>query len=125
MDTATCSSQKFRLFLEKIPVREKTTTEPILSASFDYTREMNRLKDVVLRIKNQNSETSDLDMKLLEESAKEIMTRMPKFMPKYPGFHQYRQKDSIAQAYIKYLPKEFHHEKFVAIRTNPNGRKCP
>jgi hypothetical protein len=111
--------EKFRLFLEKI------TTEPKLSASFDYRHEMNMLKDIVVRIKNQNFETSDSDMKLLEESAKEIMSRMPMFMPKYPGFHQYEQRDLIAQAYIQYLPKEFHREKFVAIRTNPNGRKCP
>ena len=150
--------QRFKAFLNNVPVQQKLIEEPLLKVSttkagpiestgqeallaaasqinrqklsrpsslLDYKYEMNQLKTVVEKIKNQNSEPSATDMILLQQKAKDLIRRMPIFVPKYPGFHQYRQKDSIAQAYIKYLPKEFHHEKFVAIRTNPNGRKCP
>ena len=64
-------------------------------------------------------------MELLEEMARDMTSRMPIFMPKYPGFHKYDKQDLNGQAYIKYLPEMFNHERYVAIWTTPNGRKCP
>ena len=63
-------------------------------------------------------------MALLEEMAKDMTKRMPLFKPKYPGFHRYDEKDLMAQDYIQYLPEPYKQGNYVAIRTNPNGRKC-
>ena len=86
---------------------------------FDYTFEMNKLTKVVVQINNLNSE-----MAMLEEIAKDMAKRMPIFMPKFPSFHTYGEQDLVAQDYIQYLPKIFQQEKYVAILTTPNGRKC-
>ena len=57
--------------------------------------------------------------------ANDMTSRMPKFMPNHPGFHRYNKEDRIAQDYLKYVPKIFKPEKYIAIWTNPNGRKYP
>ena len=110
---------RFKNFLGDVPVQEETFTEQY------YSKEMKKLRDFVVQIKNLNIEPSATDMKLLEEMAMVMKSRMPKFKPKYPGFHTYWKKDLVAQEYIQYLPKVFNHEKYVAIWTNPNGRKYP
>ena len=128
--------ERFKLFLRKVPVQEETTTEAKLKGSetsmpsslFDYESELNKLKKVVIQIKNKNNvnnEPSGTDETFLEEMATEVISRMPIFMPKYPGFHTYDKFDSHAQDYIRYLPKDFKHEKYAAVWTTPNGRKCP
>ena len=146
--------QRFKLFLENVPIQQppivkgsKRKADPIESTGQDallsaasqihmqklsrrsawlgYRYEMNLLKNVVEKIKNQNSVPSAEDFTLLEEIANDVTIRMPIFMPKYPGFHEYAQKDLVSQEYIQYLPEIFDQEKYVAIWTNPNGRKCP
>ena len=105
--------QRLKLFLRNVPVKE-----------FAYSSEMAKLRNVVLQIKNRNTKPSVTDMLLLEEMANEMKSRMPIFTPKYPGFQKYGRQDLQAQAYIQYLPKVFSHERYVAIWTTPNGRKC-
>ena len=126
--------ERFKLFLERVPVQEETTTEPksskmsMPSSLFDYKSKLNKLNIVVQQIKNKNNfnyEPSATDKTFLEEMAKEVTNRMPTFLPKYPGFHTYDKLDSLAQAYIQYLPQDFKREEYAAIWTTPNGRKCP
>ena len=115
---------KFKKFLENVPVDESTLKDSSMpSFPFDYKYEIIKLRDVVQKIKNQNDQPTD--MILLEEMAEDMTSRMPIFMPKYPGFHKYHNQDLNAQAYIKYLPEMFNNERYVAIWTTPNGRKCP
>ena len=115
---------KFKKFLENVPVDESTLKDSSMpSFPFDYKYEIIKLRDVVQKIKNQNDQPTD--MILLEEMAEDMTSRMPIFMPKYPGFHNYDELDLNAQDYIQYLPNDFKHEKYAAIWTTPNGRKCP
>ena len=86
---------------------------------------MEKLKHVVEQIRNRTVEPSTEDMTLLEEMARELDSRLPIFRPNNPGFHRYGQLDLLAQEYIQYLPEIFNHERYVAIWTNPNGKKCP
>ena len=111
-------AERLKRFLDNVAVQNETIT--------DYTFEMNKLKKVVVQIKNLNSEPLPTDMTLLEKMAKDLTRRMPLFKPKYPGFHRYGKPDLVAQDYIQYLPEMF-TDKYVAIWTNPNGRnrKCP
>ena len=83
-------------------------------------REAKQLKKTI----GNDPKPASCDWNRLVNLAKNIQGRIGEFKPKNPGFHRYSKNDFVSQAYLDYVPWQFEPEKFVAIKTSPDGIEC-